>query len=144
MNALSESVIAQYWWFTTWSEGHPAWFAIPIAIGKLLLTGPLTTLTASRVGPIFIFAVACGAVAFRLKRQIGLVAAMVAPIALLTMPRMFSDAHFATQDGQLTAWWLLLWLVAAFGSVDMERQTVVPGDAQAPWWVKFRTFTRRV
>src|SRR6267154_5652198 len=32
VNALSEPVVAQYWWFTTWSEGHPAWFAIPIAI----------------------------------------------------------------------------------------------------------------
>ena len=59
------------------------------------------------------FSIACGAVALRLKRDYGIIAALVAPVALLTLPRMFSDAHFAAQDGQLTAWWLLLWAADA-------------------------------
>ena len=111
LHALSSSVIQQNWLFINWSEGHPAWFAIPIAVGKGLLTGLLNPLTAARLGPITVFGIACGVVAFRLKHEYGTIAAMVAPIALLTLPRMFSDAHFATQDGQLTAWWLLLWAV---------------------------------
>src|SRR5262249_13088793 len=40
----------------------------------------------------------------------------------LTLPRMFSEAHFATQDGQLTAWWLLLWAVQ-HSSVDSGAGT---------------------
>jgi hypothetical protein len=35
----------------------------------------------------------------------------VAPVALLTLPRLFAEAHFAAQDAQLTAWWLMLWAV---------------------------------
>jgi hypothetical protein len=70
--------------------------------------GPLT---AGRLGPITIFSVGCAAVAARLRRDYGLAAAIAAPVALLTFPRLFSEAHFATQDGQLTAWWLMLWAV---------------------------------
>jgi hypothetical protein len=111
LNAFSRVSIQEYWLFINWSEGHPAWFAIPIAVGKGLLSGPLNPLIAARLGPITVFSIACGAVALRLKHDYGTIAALVAPIALLTLPRMFSDAHFATQDGQLTAWWLLLWTV---------------------------------
>jgi hypothetical protein len=123
LNALSSSVIPQYWLFVTWSEGHPAWFAVPIAFGKALLSGPLTPLTAARLGPIMVFGIACGAVALRLKHDYGNAAAVVGPFALLTLPRMFSDAHFATQDGQLTAWWLLLWAVDS--SVRRSRRSAV-------------------
>lgn len=108
--ALSSAAIQEHWLFITWSEGHSAWFAIPIALSKGLLSGLLHPLTAARLGPITLFSIACGAVAFRLRKEHGLVAALVAPIALVTFPRIFSEAHFATQDGQLTAWWLLLWV----------------------------------
>jgi hypothetical protein len=107
--AFSKAAIEQHWLFITYAEGHPAWFAIPIAFSKLLLGGVLDPLTAARLGPITVFSLACGAVAFRLRKSDGVVAALVAPIALLTFPRMFSEAHFATQDAQLTAWWLMLW-----------------------------------
>lgn len=109
--ALSSGVIARYWWFTTGSEGHPAWFVVPIAVGKYLLSAMLDPLTAARLGPIAIFAIACGSVAARLKEEFGPVAAAAAPLALLTLPRLFSEAHFATQDGQLTAMWLMLWAI---------------------------------
>jgi hypothetical protein len=123
LNALSSSVIHEYWLFINWSEGHPAWFAIPIALGKALLSGPLNPLTAARLGPITVFSIACGAVALRLKREYGTVAAVVAPILLVTLPRMFSDGHFAAIDGQLTAWWLLLW--AADSSVRRGTRTAI-------------------
>jgi hypothetical protein len=56
-----------------------------------------------------LFSTACAVIAVRLKEDYGTSAAIVAPVALLTFPRLFSEAHFATQDGQLTAWWLMLW-----------------------------------
>lgn len=123
LNALSNASIQEHWRFINWSEGHPAWFAFPIAVGKGLLSGPLNPLTAARLGPITVFSIACGAVALRLKHDYGTIAALVAPIALLTLPRMFSDAHFATQDAQLTAWWLLLWTVDS--SVLRSRRTAI-------------------
>jgi hypothetical protein len=123
LNALSSTVIHEHWRFINSSEGHPAWSAIPIALGKALLSGPLNPLTAARLGPITVFSIACGAVAFRLKHQYGTVAAVVAPILLVTLPRMFSEAHFTTLDGQLTAWWLLLW--AADSSVRRGTRTAI-------------------
>lgn len=109
LHALASAAVFEHWQFIYSPEGHPAWFAIPIALSKAVLTGPLDPLTAARLGPITVFSIAAGAVALRLKRDYGATAALVAPIALLTLPRIFSHAHFATLDGQLTAWWLLLW-----------------------------------
>ena len=108
---LSKSGIQAHWLFINYSEGHPAGFAIPIAFGQWLLSGLVGPLTAARIGPITVFSAACAAVAVRLKMEYGTAAAVVAPVALLTFPRIFSEAHFATQDGQLTACWLLLWSV---------------------------------
>ena len=108
--ALSRDEIRTYWQFIYYSEGHPAGFALPIALGQWIFSGLPDPLVASRLGPITLFSVACAGVAVRLKLLYGAAAAITAPIALLTLPRMFSEAHFATQDGQLTAWWLLLWV----------------------------------
>jgi hypothetical protein len=113
VHALSSIVIHQYWWFTDSVEGHPAWGGALIALGKALGGDRLHPLTAARAVPVAVFSIACGAVAFRLKRDEGTVAAIAAPAAVLTLPRLFADAHFAALDGQLTAWWLLLWVVDA-------------------------------
>jgi hypothetical protein len=110
-SALSKEEIQTYWLFIHYAEGHPAGFALPIALGQWLLSGFLDPLTASRLGPITLFSIACAGVAVRLRNTDGTAAAIVAPVTLLTFPRMFSEAHFATQDGQLTAWWLLLWVI---------------------------------
>lgn len=69
LNALSGAAIQEYWPFVNWAEGHPAWFAMPIAAGKGLLSGLLNPLTAARLGPITVFSIACGAVALRLKHD---------------------------------------------------------------------------
>lgn len=106
---FSRQTIQAHWLFITYSEGHPAGFAIPIALGQWLASPFLDPLTAARLGPITLFSSASAAVAAQLKREYGTTAAIVAPLTLLTFPRIFSEAHFATQDGQLTAWWLLLW-----------------------------------
>ena len=111
LHALSAEAIREHWLFIDYSEGHPAWFAMPIAAGQALFTGLLDPLTAGRLGPIALFSLACAAVAMRLGHDVGAAAAIAAPLALLTFPRMFAHAHFAAQDAQLTAWWLLLWVV---------------------------------
>lgn len=122
--ALSDAAIQDHWPFVIWVEGHPSWFAIPIALGKALLSGPLHPLTAARIGPVTVFSLACGVVAYRLKRAYGTVAALAAVAAMLTLPRLFAEAHFATQDGQLTAWWLMLWATDA--SRERGARTALP------------------
>jgi hypothetical protein len=108
--ALSRDEIRTYWQFIHYSEGHPAGFALPIALGQWLFSALSDPLIAARLGPITLFSIACTAVAMRLRQLYGPAAGIAGPVALLTLPRMFSEAHFATQDGQLTAWWLLLWV----------------------------------
>jgi hypothetical protein len=110
-DALSSEEIKTYWLFIHYAEGHPAGFALPIALGQWLFSGVLDPLTAARLGPITLFSITCAAVAVRLRQTYGIAAAIVAPVTLLTFPRLFSEAHFATQDGQLTAWWLFLWVL---------------------------------
>jgi hypothetical protein len=110
-DALSTEEIRTYWLFIHYAEGHPAGFALPIALGQALFSGIIDPLTAARLGPITLFSIACAGIALRLRHSYGVVAAIVAPVTLLTFPRVFSEAHFATQDGQLTAWWLLLWAI---------------------------------
>ena len=70
-HAFSESVVLDHWRFISYSEGHPAWFAFPIALGQALLTGLVDPLAAARLGPITVSSLACGAVAFRLKTVYG-------------------------------------------------------------------------
>src|SRR4029079_18922060 len=95
LQAFTRTAIRDHWLFVTYAEGHPAGFAIPIAIGRFLLEGKLPVLLAARVRPMLVFGFACGIVAAALRRHWGAAAATVAPIALLTFPRMFSEAHFA-------------------------------------------------
>ena len=117
LQAFSAGAIHDYWHFFTVDEGHPAFAVIPTAIAKGLLGGVFQELTAARVGTIAIFSVACGVVAFHIRTTFGTVGAVIAVTALLTFPRLFSEAHFATLDAQLTAWWLMLW------AADMLRQS---------------------
>jgi hypothetical protein len=123
LHAFSASVIGDYWKFVTWDEGHPAWAAVPMAAATLLLSGVLHPLTTVRLGTVAVFSLGCGVVAFRARKSYGAVAAMVAVISLLTLPRLFSEAHFATLDAQLTAWWLMLW--AADASLRTEVRSTV-------------------
>lgn len=118
-HAFSQKAIAARWLFITYSEGHPAWAVIPIAACKAIFTGLLHPLTAARMGTVAVFSLAIGVVAFRMRKLYGATAAIVAAIALLTFPRLFAEAHFATLDGQLTAWWLILWAADASLRTDI-------------------------
>ena len=125
-DAFSREAVQRYWLFINYAEGHPAGFALPIALTQWLGSSFLDPLLASRLGPITLFSAACGFVAVRLKETHGTAAAIVAPAALLTFPRIFSEAHFATQDGQLTAWWLILWAIqsSTIRTMDAGRWTL--------------------
>jgi len=101
--------IDAHWETTLRREGHPAGFLIVIACGWSFSCSWLGPLSAARFGPGLLFSVALGAVAYRIARERSGTAALVSVAAILAQPRLFAHAHFATQDGQLTAGWLLAW-----------------------------------
>jgi hypothetical protein len=101
------------WPYTTQREGHPPLSGLLVAAGESIAPRWLDPLTRFRLGPIGLFSLAAGAMFYRLRRDYGLwIVGFVTVAMLLTMPRMFAHAHFATLDGPLTACWLLAW--AAF------------------------------
>lgn len=122
--------LRHYWQFVTWSEGHPAFGAVPTAMSAALVDGLVPPLTAARLGPMAVFSLAAGLVAWRLRQAYGSLAALAAVTALLTYPRLFAEAHFVTLDGQLTAWWLATWAIDAGprrNSRDEVRISVLTG-----------------
>lgn len=101
------------WPYTTVREGHPPLSGMLVAAGERIAPDWLSPLTRYRFGPCLFFGVAAGAMFYRLRRDYALwIVPIVAVGVLLTMPRMFAHAHFATLDGPLTAAWVLAW--AAF------------------------------
>src|SRR5262245_46906454 len=72
---FSREAIQSHWLFIHYSEGHPAGFAIPIAIGQWLASPFLDPLLAARLGPMALFSAACAAIAVRLKQLYGTTAA---------------------------------------------------------------------
>jgi hypothetical protein len=109
---LSREGIAKYWPYTTQIEGHPALYGIVIAMGRSISDGWLGPLDSARFGPILLFAVAAGAMFYRIARDDSILAALAAVAALMLLPRMFAHAHFASFDGPLVSCWILAW--AAF------------------------------
>ncbi len=109
---LSAEAIAADWQYTTAVEGHPAGYGIVLAAGRWLSAAWLAPLESYRFGPILLFAVAAGAMFYRLAREHGLAAAVGGAVALVCLPRLFAHAHFASFDGPLTSLWVLTW--AAF------------------------------
>jgi len=111
--AWAGATIDRHWPSTTQIEGHPSLAWMLVAAGRGLGDGWLSPLQAARLGPIVFWAVACGAVFWRLRRDYSGWAALGGVAALALQPRLFAHAHFASIDGPLCAAWLLAW--AAFG-----------------------------
>jgi hypothetical protein len=120
---LSRVAIEEDWRYTTQVEGHPALYGIVIAVGRRLTQGWLAPLEAARFGPIALFAIAAGALFYRMGRQWSLMAAMGSVGGLMLMPRMFAHAHFASFDGPLTSCWIIAW--AAFAWARQSRIAAV-------------------
>ena len=106
---LGQQAISDHWPYTTQVEGHPAFYGIVIALGHTIGDPILPSLTTWRLGPILLFALAAGAMFYRLGRDYSQAAGLAAVLALLLQPRLFAHAHFATCDGPLTAAWILAW-----------------------------------
>ncbi|MGD9125916.1 MAG: hypothetical protein PVH19_00935 [Planctomycetia bacterium] len=108
---LSTAAMDRGWPYVTQVEGHPSFYGLVIAAGRAASSRFLEPLDAARLGPICLFAVAIGAVFWRVRRSgdHGLIAATGAAGAILLLPRLFAHAHFASFDGPLTACWLLAW-----------------------------------
>jgi len=101
------------WPYTTVREGHPPLSGMLVALGERIAPNWLAPLTRYRFGPCLFFALAAGAMFYRLRRDYALwIVPIVAVGVLLGIPRLFAHAHFAALDGPLTAAWVLAW--AAF------------------------------
>jgi len=105
------AAIADGWPYTTVVEGHPAFYGLLIAVGSELAPASLSPLARSRFGPVTLFAIAIGAVSYRVTRERSSVAALAGVAAVLTLPRLLAHANFASFDGPLTSAWLLAWAV---------------------------------
>ena len=105
----TDEAIQRNWAYTTKVEGHPAFYGIVIAAGRAVSGGWLAPLGSARFGPIVLFALAAGAMFYRLGRQYSLAAATSAVVAMLLLPRLFAHLHFASFDGPLVSCWILAW-----------------------------------
>jgi len=110
------SPIRKGWPFTTTREGHPAFYGLVIAAGRAIAPDFLDPLSRYRLGPILLFALACGTVTAKLSQRWGTFAAIAAVLAILLQPRLFAHAHFASFDSPLTACWMLTWAALPFGA----------------------------
>ena len=106
---FSKQAIHDDWRYSTQVEGHPAFYGTVIALGELLTRRWLAPLQSARVGPMALFAVAVAASTYRLWRMASPVAGIAGAAAIVTLPRLFAHAHFASFDGPLTSCWLLAW-----------------------------------
>lgn len=98
------------WPYTIVREGHPPLSGMLVACGRRIAPDWLDPLTAARLGPMLWFALAAGAMCYRLARDYSTPAVTImALVALVTMPRLFAHEHFATLDGPLTAAWVIAW-----------------------------------
>ena len=118
---LASETIAADWQYTTQVEGHPALYGIVIAAGRAISAAWLPPLDSYRLGPILLFAVAAGAMFYRMAREYGPAAAVGSVAALLLLPRLFAHAHFASFDGPLTSCWILTWATFAWGRAGWRQ-----------------------
>lgn len=122
---FSRDALQQGWPYTTQVEGHPAFYGLVIAAGRTVSAPFLAPLTAARFGPICLFALAVGAVFWRVRRGVysvnGLIAAIGSVVAILLLPRLFAHAHFASFDGPLTACWFLAWALFDASKFDTGK-----------------------
>jgi len=105
----SDSSIRYHCRYTTVIEGHPDFYGFVISLGRSASAGWLPLKESYRFGPILLFAIATGVFSHRLRQQQGSIAAVIAVICLMSMPRLFAHAHTATIDGPLTACWMMTW-----------------------------------
>ena len=109
---FSEKSLEAGWPHAIYREGHPAGYSIAIAAGRafsLRFLPFLSEKAAFRLGPIFLFALALAAVFYRVARNWGRFAAVLAVVGIISIPRAFGHAQLAGGDSLLISSWLLAW-----------------------------------
>ena len=86
-----------------------------VAWGRRIAPSWLDPLTRRRLGPMLLFALAAGAMFYRLQRDYDAPAVTVVARggSGRPCPGCLRHAHFATLDGPLTAAWVLAWATFA-------------------------------
>lgn len=125
---FSDAVLRHYFPNTVSREGHPAGYVVTAAAGKLFCDTvlPLRLLSEKnsyRFGPIFLWAMALGAVFYRLEKSVSLSAACFGTVSIILLPRVFTHAQIVFGDSVLMSCWLLSW--ALFPAALRNRRGAV-------------------
>jgi hypothetical protein len=105
-------------------DGHPPFYALLGLAGWHATRHWLDPLTAYRFGPMALASVTMGVLFFHLARRYGRLAAATAIGCALSMPRIFSHAHYAHYDMPVSCLWVLSQL--AFAAALRSRWWAVP------------------
>lgn len=109
---FSQEALAVGWPHTIYREGHPAGYSLLTAAGQAFSGRFLPFLsekTTFRFGATALFAAALAAVFYRVGRNWGNFAAILAVVGIVTIPRAFGHALVAGGDSLLISSWLLAW-----------------------------------
>ncbi|MDR1958307.1 MAG: glycosyltransferase family 39 protein [Planctomycetaceae bacterium] len=120
---LTEESIKTHWKAVTVAEGHPAGYAVVMAVGKKIADffPFLPPKTAWRFGPMLLMSLAAAVMFRRLQKEYGWTAGVFAVSAVFCLPRVFAHAHLATCDSSLMAAWILC--VAFFPDLTGSSRT---------------------
>jgi len=134
-NTLNRAVAISdgHWPYTTVGEGHPPLSGLLVLAGWTVGEGWLPPLVAARLGPIALFSLAAGVMAYRLSRNWSLAAGLGGAAALMLLPRVFAHAHFATLDGPLTACRILAWATFLPAIRDNRQTQTLCLTGRCPW-----------
>ncbi|WP_406694768.1 glycosyltransferase family 39 protein [Singulisphaera sp. Ch08] len=102
-------------------NGHPPFYALLGLGGWAVGHSFLPPLESYRCGPAIFFALTIGVIYGFMARLYGRSAGLTAALALLTMPRVFAQAHLASYDAPLLCLWFLA-VVAFCRSEEPSRR----------------------
>ncbi len=140
---FSERAIEAGWPHVVYREGHPAGYSIAIAAGRALALRFLPFLSekaAFRFGPIFLFAAALAAVFYRVARNWGRFAAILAVVGIVSIPRVFGHAQLAGGDSLLISSWLLAWAFFDAALASKRGAVLLGGAVGVSFCAKFSGF----
>jgi len=140
---FSERAIEAGWPHVVYREGHPAGYSIAIASGRAFALRFLPFLSekaAFRLGPIFLFALALAAVFYRVARNWGRFAAVLAVVGIVSIPRVFGHAQLAGGDSPLISSWLLAWAFFDAALASKRGAILLGGAVGVSFCAKFSGF----
>ncbi|MBP3557740.1 MAG: hypothetical protein J6K20_08580 [Thermoguttaceae bacterium] len=140
---FSERAVEAGWSHAIYREGHPAGYSIAIAAGRafsLRFLPFLSEKAAFRFGPICLFALALAAVFYRVGRNWGRFAAILAVAGIVSIPRAFGHAQLAGGDSLLISSWLLAWAFFDAALASKRGAILLGGAVGVSFCAKFSGF----